>query len=65
MNTKLIKILENIQDNMSCGYCYPRKIISRYYIHDNLKFIIDDNIFYYGGDHKYYYFYIWLMVNDI
>lgn len=20
---------------------------------------------YYGGDHKYYYFYIWLMVNDI
>lgn len=65
MSTKLIKILENIQDNMSCGYCYPRKIISRYYIHDNLKFIIDDNIFYYGSDHKYYYFYIWLMVNDI
>lgn len=20
---------------------------------------------YYGGDHKYYYFYIWLMINDI
>lgn len=65
MGTNLIKILENIQDNMSCGYCYPRKIINRYYIHDNLKFIIDDSIFYYGGDHKYYYFYIWLMVNNI
>lgn len=46
------------------GY-YPNRTLRKYYIHDNLKFIIDDNIFYYGGDHKYYYFYIWLMVNDI
>jgi len=27
MESNLIKILEDIQDNMSCGYCYPRKII--------------------------------------
>ena len=27
--------------------------------------LMDDNIFYFAGDHKYYYFYIWLMVNDI
>ena len=65
MSTKLIKIIENIQDNMSCGYCYPRKIISRYYIHNNLIITIDDNIFYYGGDHKYYYFYIWLMMYGV
>ena len=27
MELNLIKILEDIQDNMSCGYCYTRKII--------------------------------------
>ena len=65
MESKLIKILENFQNNMSCGYCYPRKIISRYYIHNNLIFTIGDNIFYYGGDYKYYYFYIWLMMYEV
>lgn len=66
MDTKLIKILEDIQDNMSCGYCYPRKIISRYYIHNNLIFTIRDNIFYYGDNYnKYYYFYIWLMMYGV
>ena len=55
MDIKLIKILEDVQYNMIHGY-YPNKIISKYYIHDNLKFIIDDSILYYGGDNKYYYF---------
>lgn len=64
MDIKLIKILEDVQYNMIYGY-YPNKTLRKYYIHDNLKFIIDDNIFYYAGDYKYYYFYIWLMVNDI
>lgn len=27
MELNLIKILEDIKDNMSCDYCYPRKII--------------------------------------
>ena len=27
MESNLIKILEDIQDNMSCDYYYPRKII--------------------------------------
>lgn len=57
MDIKLIKILEDVQYNMIHGY-YSRKIISKYYIHDNLRFVIGDSIFYYGGDHKYYYFYI-------
>lgn len=65
MESKLIKILENIQDNMSCGYCYPRKIINYYYIHNNCIFTIGDSIFYYGGDYKYYYFYIWLMMYGV
>ena len=64
MDIKLRKILEDVQYNMIHGY-YPNKTLRKYYIHDNLKFIIDDSIFYYSGDHKYYYFYIWLMVNDI
>lgn len=55
MSTKLIKILEDVQGNMSHGYYYPRKIIHRYYIHNNLMFTIGDSIFYYGGDYKYYY----------
>lgn len=65
MCTKLIKILENFQDNMSCGYCYPRKIINRYYIHNNLMITVDDNIFYYAGDYNYYYFYIWLIMSGV
>ena len=64
MDIKLRKILEDVQYNMIHGY-YPNKTLRKYYIHDNLKFVIDNNIFYYGGDHKYYYFYIWLMINDI
>lgn len=64
MRPKLRKILEEVQCNMIHGY-YSNRTLRKYYIHDNLKFIIDNNIFYYGGDHKYYYFYIWLMVNDI
>lgn len=65
MGTNLIKKLEDIQDNMSCGYYYPRKIISHYYIHNNLMITVGDNIFYYAGDYKYYYFYIWLMMYGV
>lgn len=65
MGTNLIKILEDIQDNMPCGYCYPRKIISHYYIHNNLMITVGDNIFYYAGDYKYYYFYIWLTMYEV
>lgn len=45
MELNLIKILEDIQDNMSCGYCYPRKIISHYYIHNNLMITVGEIYF--------------------
>lgn len=64
MDIKLRETLEYIRDNINMG-CYPRKIIHKYYIHNNLMFTINNDIFYYGGDYKYYYFYIWLMVHDI
>lgn len=63
MGAKLIKILEDFQNNISRGY-YPRKIVSRYYIHNNLMITVGNNIFYYAGDYKYYYFYIWLMIYE-
>ena len=61
MGTKLVKILEDVQYNMNTGH-YPRKITSKYYIHNNLKVVIDNHTLYYGGDHNYYYFFIWLLV---
>lgn len=61
VRTKLIKILEDVEYNITFGY-YPRKIVNSYYIHHNLMVTVGDSIFYYAGDDKYYYFYIWLMV---
>lgn len=64
MGIKLINILEDVQYNMMHGY-FSRKIVDRYYIHNNLKFVMNDNIFYFAGDHKYYYFYIWLIMYGV
>lgn len=61
MGPKLINIMDDVRYNMMHGY-YSNKIVNRYYIHNNLKFVVDDNIFYFAGDHNYYYFGLWLMI---